>query len=431
MLCTQLFNKYTRNAIKADLANAIKLEILSWQMAKEALHCFTGKPVQLEQFDPVVGDTACQIRTDKILKIYSDKDLLQEEINALLCAIPIALANLNTLQEEHHQLMLRDNAGKIRSFFKDLEGGWDAFLSRHDIPCMALSEDMKFLVISYLISRYYSQKNSTKVKTQDSFCERFKLSSRHIDRVFHEARKLLNSVTNDHICFIGESVASIEQSERLQALINSLKQVEQVEGWKSHAAYSCFALLLKYWWIKKIPIVLTVKVLCSQQDHPLHITKFYYSAGEELDSYDYTSNSQGFVGMPGVALQGVSDRLSILKNLETDQMFHILAQVKKNDETNEGCECQEVADLRVRIKEISLKDILLVTGATHPQFVNKTKEINFVDLGPGGTLLKKEYEQLYALGSQEGLCKENPSTLRIIHIHPTIVNNFNGSNHLQ
>lgn len=354
MLCTQLFNKYTRNALKADLANVIKLELLSWQMAQEALHCFNEKPVQLEQFDPVVGDTACQIRTDKILKIYSEKDLLEKEISALLCAIPLALANLNALQEEYHQLALRDNATEIRSFFKSLEGGWDAFLSKHDVPCMALSEDMKFLVISYVISRYYSQK-STKVKIQDSFCERFKLSSRHIDRVFHEARKLLNSATNNHICFVGKSVASITQSERLQTLVNSLKQVEQLEGWKSHAAYSGFALLLTHWWVKNMPIVLTVKVLCSQRDHPLHIIKLYYNAGKELDSYDYTASSQGFAGMAGVTLEGVSDRLGILKNLETDQLFQILAHVGKNNGTDQGCECQEVADLRIRIKEIPLE----------------------------------------------------------------------------
>jgi len=419
MLGTQLFNKYRGKAIKRELGNALKLELLSCHMMKEALSFWNGSAPSLERFDPIVGDTACQIRADKVIALYNDAGLALQTA-AWSKVVPEAIERILAVQELCGQIEARDNSDEKRALLAQMTCGWDSFLLNHGVQPHIVSEELQFLILSYVITRYCSEFKSGSIQMQGNLDVRFGLSFNFILDLCNEARKKLNAMTNQHLHALAKELEARWPSEYVDILVRTLEHVEHGHGFATHGAYSSFALLLLQWWTKKMPIKFDCKILCHDTQHPVHEIIQYYTPGNESEEYVLADKNNEHSSEAGIVLQGITDLRGILHGVEIEEAHAILARQTTANNENAHLECSAIEQIKDRISSIGIKNILLASGATHHQFISNKQEIDFARLGLHDTLLQKKYEYYKRLGNKEGLSKANPSTFRLTHVYPSI-----------
>ena len=261
LVCSQLFNKYTTKASLNELCNVISLELLAYEMIVETLTYYQSG--NLHKFDPNVGDTACQIRTDKVLELYQQKSELVGMVNAMITDATTIKEKLKKLHQTMQKTLQENNYNSVIAIKKELDQGWHSFLVDHNVKPMALSDDLKFLVMSHIITTYYSENSEHKVKVQKELAKRFGFNQKFIALACNETRKMLNSMTNNHITSVGLRVA--QQVPHLQWIPAALGQTEELKPWKSHACYPSFVALMTHWWLKKVTILLRSKVVCNYE----------------------------------------------------------------------------------------------------------------------------------------------------------------------
>lgn len=417
MLCNQLFSKYPNQISKNELLNAFNLEIFSYHIVQKAIEEFYFLE-NLKNFDPIVGDSSCQIRSDKVLEIYLKKKHNDSSIFEIYELISSSVNTLQDLKKSYLEILNKNSPKEIRLFLKKLESGGRQFLVSHNMPRLELSEELIFLTLSYLVTNYYSQIEVGKVQLNKSIGDKFSLSQKYMSNICDEARRKLNLITINHLIILGQYLSENNTSKEIQYFNNALIQIEVFGPWKSHSAYIGFNLLLKKWLFSKIPILLTTQIICVDACKSIHNISNYFEPDPELQNYQLMSGNKKFIGKAGIVLKGISDLTGKLSNIDFNELEKLLAKETDNNIQN-NYNCPEINKLQDQIKKIGIKNILLTTAATHNQFVDKEKEINFI-ISKDSYNLKKNYEWFNELAIKEGLCKTNSSTLRLIHIYPTV-----------
>lgn len=354
------------------------------------------------------------IRTDKLLHLIPLSYDLREEMSALLHKSQFVSQAFFQLQQFHSTI--RD--GKtLHRFISQFQQGWAHFISSNQIPELALSDDMRFLVLTHIISFYYSAHIKDKNRHQQ-VADRFGFNLGFITTILEISRKTLNSITNNHIKGIAHQLTQNDESDDIKSLAMALEQVEENGPLKSHSTYIGFILLIKWWWLKKVPFILKSNIRCNNPSHNVHTLTWYYAPTKEFGRYALTADLKDYAGSGAVVFQGITN---LCGNFDSIDRQEVNNQFLNAQENTIKIECTELKALKKRIALLDIKEIILCNAALHYQFVDKTKNIDFDRLGDDGQVLKNNYLEIYQNALLKGLCLENPSTLRLIHVYPKLI----------
>lgn len=386
-LCTQLFDKKYDLLSHKNINEALKMEKMSILVTKEACQSFINGNVI--EHDANVGDNMCQVRAEQMACVF-DNQTYNDDMQNLAQKLPSGDVLQKLIDEINATIQSKDQKkiAELNTALKKVP--LQQFLISKSINAPLLPGHLKALILNNIITRFYSDvEKKRKNKTKD-FCKSFDITDKKTKDIFKAARVMLNNFTNQYL----DSEAQASNDSACLALVKQKEGQEQ--GFVQSSTYGTLVLLIKQIEQKQIPVALKAQVLCP--DHGVHIVT--------VDKTAQPSNKKAMI-----VFDGISDPYHLVAaDLKTDDLEEEISKKPKVDGT-----CQKIEELQKALVKIPLKDLVLANGAMHGQFLDKKKDIDFTQC-ESGKQLEQEFNQYKQLALKEGLCKENGSKLRLVHI---------------
>jgi hypothetical protein len=366
---------YDLSTIKhGKISKAFKEYRLLLNALIEAIDAF--EEGDLEKFDSLVGENACQIRAIRVALIHTNNSLsknlknraiqVQEEISEIL--------NNKVKLLEHRKLSLKE-------IFEDLS--CEIFLNEDDIFLLAsylLTEMKETFSSEFIISSLeMNEKGSpAKIKRFDS-----DISYSFGSKLTSHLRK---NLSKSSVKFVQE-IASHLQNPELSLMVSDEFSIE-------HNALTCtpmywtYKTLINTAEIKQIPIIVNVKFTRKT-------SKGYIITSEKKLIFKPIRNLEGTLEY----------KKACLKNEDLKKAACVI----------EGfANCVE-SHWDEKHLTVSVKDMILAGAADHRQYPN-SKICPIVE--------NSEHNYFKDLAKNKGFSKENPSTFFIQHVFPSQVNRF-------
>lgn len=433
-LVTQLFGKYPSDVVSKDLPNLIAQEELTTKEVIDALEQFQS--CQLHKFDPVGGDTNCQVRTHKTLELDQNSELKTQEIPRVLAQLR---ENLHKIAEAKAEVKLvtsldfKDTKEKKRRL-EELKNGRTTF-GRYGVEPVEMSESVRYLALSYFVSKYHSElptilERRKKLMDLKNYKD---ISAKTLLGMVQDARTYLVHLTNKHLGEVGERVYQRSMnseghdchrslSDNLLVDISNqheiLKEVVSFGPFKSRSTYAGIKLLLADLWHRNIPIMLKIVIFCPE--HGIHKIDIMYVKGDRpFEFVPYEGDTRDLMMASTAVAEGVVDLTGRFAN----QSFYELSvsldeELDKHGGFQESSTCPIVNNYIRKIKSKDLSDMVIANLAVHPQYVDKTRNIDFSVLGERAQAEMDKFNGYCDMAIKDGLCMANGSTLRVTHMFP-------------
>ncbi len=338
------------------------------------------KNLDLEKFDALVGENACQIRAVKIALIAKTFSL--DNIVDLLQQIEVASQAVDQLltPASINQLMRKGISLK-------------EILEQHNLT-IDLTADEMFAIQSYFLSQMRVELSENGVLpslTLLEICSPLSLQKKapHISHSFitklgNHVRKLL-------------SKSSVEFVREVATYLNDPELIEMVsEKFEIlHHKLTCIPL---FWSVKalftfalkaKIPVVFHAKLLRSVKDG-------YEISEEECLYFKPCQTTKTYTAVDVMELDSTTPVCVIEGVLYTDGKDTVIS----------------LENWRQALKNRSVLEILLAAAADHRQYPDSNKEIlTEID----------EYERFKRISREEGFALSNPTVFFVRHIYSTAV----------
>lgn len=332
--------------------------------------------LNLEQFDSLVGENACQIRTVWIATLASNTG---DNLNKLNDQISLSLNKINALLEPKKIDSLMCNEKNLKMIFE--EENLDISLTSTEmflIQCYLLSE-MKTVKLDNqkLISIFIVD-----IADPKKFKRFGDVSTSFADNLLSRLRKMLaissvEFVRNHAHGILRKMVASAFIFEK-----NTLPCLPMFWTYKT---------VLKVAESANIPFILHAKFLTKESDGFKVIDEaFLFFKNTKNGPYEHMLPSTFDLNRPACVVQGI-----VVENAE--------GYLLRKDQWLE------------KIKEKGLFNVILAAAADHRQYPDHSLDIIFTALGD------KEYESYKTLAKSAGFSSDNPTTFFIQHVYPSRV----------
>lgn len=333
------------------------------ELAKTALELFKDR--KLHNFDPLVGENACQIRAAMYIKILSDGDLDQ--------AIDSNLERIEKINAQLKELLIQP----VEEFIGKEKPVWLECLTKDLHIDLELPVSMQIVILSYLLTVSVITKQ-TIVKNEQGYASTVNIEQYHETLpglkynfnhdLLKRIRKQLANITIDYLRYESKHIGLDSEiaAAKLQLFLEDRNIKSNRHGLKSAPCFaSSFIVFHRSY--PQVPILLKV---------------------QRIDRT--TASSVG--------------QIAILTKLsKEDQAVIVVEAISIDDHLGKSDEV-----LRTSIKASGVMKILLVNMAIHPQYSAENKKAE-----PPYDEIREGYRQL---ALKEGMCKENPRTCFVNHI---------------
>ena len=328
---------------------------------------------ELEKFDSLVGENACEIRAVWMATNFSK---CTANINTLIDHTTAALSRIDTLLSPKQIAHLMNAKASLKTLLER---------EALDIP---LSREEMFMIQSYLLCELKSFKDSHSPLLILEVAEPKKFT-RFGDISINFARNLLSklrrSLATASVQFIRD-VASTTQDPALIKMVSERYTVEQ-------NTLPCTPMFWTYKTVfhaaqeKGIPLVIHVKFLQKNSDGYTIIDeeRLFFKCTPD-GSYYHTEPTSTELDLPAWVVQGVAT---------PNQHGHLLTK----------------EEWVAAITKQSITDVILAGAADHRQYPDPALDALF------DSEKDSEYESYKALAKKEGFSSENPTTFFIQHVY--------------
>ncbi|NGX63829.1 MAG: hypothetical protein KR126chlam6_01245 [Candidatus Anoxychlamydiales bacterium] len=380
--------------IKKDLEKGLKEYQMLLNMFQIAISEYNRG--NLQRFDPIVGENACQIRAVKIVSMFSNNlvDFTYLEKKAL------------EAQKTIEQLLLPKNITTLIQSKMSLK----ELLNKENLQIF-LTDDELYLLKSFILTEskisqpsevmFYIQKNlfletkepneekniSPKFEREKAYPKNLKkygnVSSKFTEKLFRRIRKLLSK---ESILYL-KDITNKHQDESLKEMISDKFETRHLNCYCMPMFWSYKTLFLALQ-KENIPIIVHAKFIDNKtQDFQVVDEEFLlYENFNDLENHSYSSklaNISDF-NRPAVVIQGI-----VYQNFDNDFK----------------------SEWKEFMKSCSIKHVILAGAADHRQYPDPKLDHMISDLKD------EEYENYKVMASKRGFSLENPSTFFIQHVY--------------
>ncbi len=352
----------------------------------------------LEKFDGIVGENACQIRAVKVALIHlknqidhdkrvqqiaeiknSIENLLDEKKIAFLMQSGISLKDL-LKRETLHILLTLDEMFLLQSYLlteaKIAQPSEELFFLQYNLFSKASSDSCERIITTPSI-----KKDIVYPKNLKRFGD---VTTTFADHLARRTRKLLSKASVNYV----NEITSSSKDESLKKMLSENFMTKHL---------NCFSLPM-FWTYKalfsalqkeKIPIIIHVKFLNKKEDkfEVIDEQRLLFEYSDDLKTYSHFSVSENNINKSAFVVQGIAYQ-KIDEQLNKDKWIE-------------------------NIKSFPLKNIILAGAADHRQYPD-LKQCEKIDI-----LNDNEYENYKILAKNEGFSIDNPSTFFIQHVYPS------------
>lgn len=369
--------KTARN--KTLLKGLIEYQFLLNILDAALFHFETG---DLEKFDALVGENACQIRAVKIAMIY--------------LKYPSELLDLRK-QIEHLRNKLT-NLLETRTLNQLMNSGVNlkALIETHDLDLTLNSETM-FIFLSFILTEMKEpqpQNISTLHQNEKSTPKKLKKYSPDISVNFASllTSKVRRHLANASVQFVTEKAWEIKDTHLIEMV--SEEYVKESNTWPCLPMFWTYKILLQSALKEGIPIILRAKFLKKSGEHYkiLEERTLIFKPCHTGQNYVLTQSIEkesAACVIQGVVLESDSARPFCIKQWEKNLLKH------------------------------SVVEIILAGAADHRQYPDDSIQMNFSD---------PEYKKYIDLAQNIGFSINNPTTFFINHVYPIVLKKNDFSN---
>ena len=384
---------------------ALEKGLYEYQMLLNALSAALQeyKKGELERFDALVGENACQIRAVKIAVIYQNKTVNHQELEP---KIERALEIIEGLLEPKKIVSLMQQKVSLEEVLEK-EG-----------LLIELSDDEMFLYQSFLLTETKDSQSSEQMfSIQTNVFSKISVNQRVENNCFNNkkekndfnklkkygdipsnfaknfTRKLRKSLSKRSIYFVRDIAFSTQDTSLLEMVS---------EGFSTkHLNCSCIPMFWTYKTLfhemhnENIPVIIHAKFLEKNDQGEYIVVDEDHLIYENVDSLENSSlNAENFAEMdfekPAFVMQGIvySDKATSRKNWKDQVSNH------------------------------SIKNIVLAGAADHRQYPNPELDEQITQLQD------KEYENYKRIAQEKGFSIDNPSSFFIQHVYASQIGKF-------
>jgi hypothetical protein len=338
----------------------------------------------LEKFDSLVGENACQIRAIKIALIASkDMDhyeILNQKITAALEVIDSLLA-----PKTINSLMLED-----RSFGE--------MLDKYQID-IALSSEEIFVITAFILAEMKEAKDATNgvlysiTQSEKSVPNKWHIENTQVSSSFKKllANGLRRVLSEASVNFVKKAAYSLKNIELLKMVTD---HTIEHNTWSCTPMFWSCKTLFAYAEENQLPLILHAKFL-NKVENGFHVVNeefLYFKPCDTTKRYvEFTPDAEMYQ-MPACVIEGVVCELGN----------------------------QPVQEWKERLLQHSVVDIILAGAADHRQYPNPDQPVNVVD---------GDYDHYKKLAEKNGFSLNNPTTFFIQHIYSSKIAAVNGQQH--
>lgn len=327
----------------------------------------------LEKFDALVGENACQIRAIKIALIASrDLDYIQEHVQR----ISLTLAKVSSLLEESSIQKLMHSGKSLKTILE--ENGLEH----------ALSSDDQFCIQSFILCEMReAQTDEEAIETlcrdpkllpQKLKCLQPEISTSFLKSLASKMRKLLSETS---VKFVKEIAEEIQNTELFEILSTYTNYYNTRPCTPMFWTYKTLLLMAQK---ERVPLILKAK-FCDQNDPHLKVVSekaIYFKPCPFSSKYIQAEPTLEELEAPACIVEGAVC-------IEEDLSF-----IQPKWEKTLG--------------QHSIEDIILAGAADHRQYPDSTIELTIQD---------QQYLNYKKLAKEGGFSLENPKTFFIRHIY--------------
>jgi hypothetical protein len=351
----------------------------------------------LEKFDALVGENACQIRAVKIALLSSQNsaDTSACQIRAVKIAL---LSSQNSADTSAIKQDLKNAKTSVQALLaeKNIKKIMHSDHSLHDIITsenleILMSHDILYIYLSYLLCLMKEKENGI----PNSLCfrdkcspKKLKMYEKNISSSFAKAlasktRKLLSEFS---VHFTRELAWGLKDLNLIQMVSDEF--THQYSSWSCIPMFWTYKTLLKFAHQKKIPLVIVAKFLKQIAGEYQVIDKevLFYKPSIDGKSYHYIESELDKDDLTKAAV--VIEGHVCLKNEKP-----IFCKIKWKE----------------RFSQNSIVDVILAGAADHRQYPDQDHTITFSDA---------EYDRYRSIAQNKGFSLANPTTFLISHVFP-------------
>lgn len=358
------------------LLSGLKEYFLILQASEETIECI--KRGEIDNFDPLVGETACQIRALKIADILLNMRFNKEtdcKIKSAKEIIKKLIFNIKTLE----------------SCSKSL---YDLFIiEKLEI---VVNADFMFMTRSYILSKVkLLMPQNPNESLFDNLVTKPKLvrdiSHVGVDYAERFVRKLRVDLSESSVSYIQELSKKLPQPHQLCVKLVSAQFSIRHIGLQCIPYYWTTQILMQHALIREIPIILLAEQRASDKDYQtIKKAIIYFEATPAgYRNIDYITPH---LDKPAIIVCGTSNANS----------YELPNQMQWTQE----------------LKEHGITDLILAHAASHPQYPDKSKEAMLQNIEDSSYQYYKEKADVW------GCSIKNPSRFFIIHIFCDKVSHF-------
>lgn len=335
---------------------------------------------ELDKFDALVGENACQIRAIRTAiiasKSFVDFDSLRSRIQVIQRKIEVLLSpsQLSALMRSHISL-------------KELVGN-----PEQDIP---LTSEEMFLIQAYLLCDAKELKPSLLCRKEIAEPKKLKRFGDVTSGFVNElVRKLRQSMAAKSVEFVREC-ALLLQSKPLIRMVSEDFTIKHNSCWPCTPMFWTYQTLLLFAQRESIPLIIHVKFEAKDRDHEVVDEDYlFFKVTPEGSLYSEAIPLEADIKQAACVIQGI-----VCANRH---------------------ELPSKAEWSTAMREHSILDVVLAGAADHRQYPDPSHDHLVEEKGD------VEFERYKALARTKGFSLDNPSTFFIQHVYASTVENLYG-----
>lgn len=368
---SELLHYDTQEIKHGELPKGLKEYRLLMKATLEAFQYFEAG--DLEKFDSLVGENACQIRTFRLINISLKKSI---NFNCLYEKVQSCLQKIEELLNSSAQLMHKGVNLKSLLESSGLE--------------IDLTSDEIFIVEAYLLTVMKEKEEaeefmSSILAIEKSTPNKLKrldhdISSRFLSNLANRVRKRLSIESVDYV----RKAASSLKNKNFIRMVSDNFTIVHSGRLLSIPMFWTYKILLTQAHIQEIPIVIHIKFLEEDEKGFKVLDEevlLFQAVGYGCGRYQETQVSQADLEKPACFIQGVA---CLWKGIDAREKWE------------------------KAIREYHLIDMILAGAADHRQYPDRNQEL---------ATRCPELEGYKQLAQQGGFSMENPSTFFIQHVY--------------
>lgn len=345
----------------------------------------------LEKFDALVGENACQIRAVKI---------------AMIACRYLENSTLTKIQIDLTKIQIKyffDSVDNLMKTQKLIQTSLNDFLKKHEFD-IALTSDEFFFIQSFLLSKtktLEASNDNTPLRRNDVANPKklIKFSNDTVSRVFCEKllKKLRQSLSKASVEFVREQ-AQLLKNEKLIKLCSENFTIYYNTCWPCVPMFWTYKTLLLSAQRERIPIVLYAIIKAKDQESKIIEERIlFFQRPQENQFYEEMAPSENDLTKPAILVQGMIEDVS--------DKFSSKEKWKE------------------KIVNRNIINVILAGAADHRQYPDSNED-NRIEALKNDEEFKSEYEnykEFKAIALNDGYAEQNPTTFFIQHVFPTVI----------